>query len=272
VVLQGSGVCFVSSSDLQGLHRQPSPAFCHPHQASSSVQSTYHSSINIPQFNQHTAVQTTTSNHHFKPPLQTTTSTHMATSRGLAIADLVNPSTPTKRSKCRDLSRDDRIKVRGLHQYGHFTYPEIARRTNFSQRQVQRACTGPATPQKTKLRKGRIPTPQKEHMKAWLQESKLHQYVPLCKLRSRVPEPLQQWGETALFRAVSDLDYYSRPRLYTIDLTPQQRRNRVVWCQDQLRLRPRPEDWEGVLFSDEKWALNDPLYTGRVLLHEDENI
>jgi hypothetical protein len=131
-VLQGSGVCFVSSSDLQGLHRQPSPAFCHPHQASSSVQSTYHSSINIPQFNQHTAVQTTTSNHHFKPPLQTTTSTYMAISRGLTIVDLVNPSTPTKRFKYRDLLRDDRIKVRGLQQYGRFTYVEIARRTNFS--------------------------------------------------------------------------------------------------------------------------------------------
>jgi len=37
-------------------------------------------------------------------------------------------------------------------------------------------------------------------------------------------------------------------------------------------LRPRPEDWENVLFSDETWATTSPTYKKWLTIHESEDI
>jgi hypothetical protein len=167
-------------------------------------------------------------------------------SRGLAIAQLLNPSTPrTKRFKAPDLTRDQRIQCRALHSIGGLTYHEIARRTGHTARQVQIACHGPVTPQKSRVRrKGIISTPEKARLRQWFEAELANKFTPLYQLRYRLPEALglSSYGEGALVRAVHDLEYYSRIRPYEIPRTKANRRMRALWCQDQLRLRPNPED------------------------------
>lgn len=197
-------------------------------------------------------------------------------SRGLAIAQLLNPSTPRKRPRALELSRDQRIQCRALHDIGGLTYHEIARRTGHTARQVQTACTaGPVTPRKLQVRrKGVITTPEKARLRRWFEAERAHKFTPLYQLRYRLPEDLglSSYGEYALVRAVHDLEYYSRIRPFEIPRTEANKRMRVLWCQDQLRLRPNPEDWERVFWSDETWALNDPMWKKRVLLHKDDDI
>ncbi|KAM7209273.1 hypothetical protein V8F06_014882 [Rhypophila decipiens] len=80
----------------------------------------------------------------------TTTSSLIMISRGLSINDLLNPSTPKKRSKKTDLSRDQRLQIQALHKYAGLTQVEIARRTPFLIDQVRHALHNPATPKKKK--------------------------------------------------------------------------------------------------------------------------
>jgi hypothetical protein len=49
-----------------------------------------------------------------------------------------------------------------------------------------------------------------------------------------------------------------RPR--RIKLTDKYKAKRIEFANEQLLLRPNPEDWEEVDFSDETWATNDPLW------------
>jgi len=67
------------------------------------------------------------------------------TTRGLAIADVIHPAIPQKRSKAYDLTRDDRIRIRALHDFG-ITYRESVSKTPYTYAQVHRACNGPVTP------------------------------------------------------------------------------------------------------------------------------
>lgn len=61
----------------------------------------------------------------------------------------ITPS-PTKLQRSTDLTRDQRIEIRALRKYMKLSYEEIAAKTPFSYRQIQRACQGPVTPQKHK--------------------------------------------------------------------------------------------------------------------------
>ncbi|KAK4102975.1 hypothetical protein N658DRAFT_330857 [Parathielavia hyrcaniae] len=151
---------------------------------------------------------------------------------------------------------------RYIHDFGH-TYREIAARTQYTLNQIHRAIHDPVTLQKKKPRKGAIRTPQREQLRQWLETGR-NRYIPLYQLPARVPSPLQGYGETALTRAIHDLGWASFVRPKKIDLTEEDLRRRIQWCQEQLRLRPRPEDWEDVLFSDETWAVNDPTWKKRV--------
>lgn len=82
------------------------------------------------------------------PPLQR---------RGLAVADLLNPSTP-KRSRFTYLTRDQRVEIRALCKYAGLSYEQIFRITPYTFRQIQTACTQPVTPRKRGC-KLRIRTP-----------------------------------------------------------------------------------------------------------------
>jgi transposase len=65
---------------------------------------------------------------------------------------------------------------------------------------------------------------------------------------------------------LSDIGIKSEIRPRKVPRTEANKRNRVAWCREQLRLRPTPESWETVGFSDETWAMNDPQWKQRVLV------
>jgi len=182
------------------------------------------------------------------------------------------PSTPQRKTKQADLSRSDRIRIRALHEWGGHTYEEIFELTNrkFTQRQIQRACTGLATLQKQKKRKGRMTTPEKQQLQAWLEEGR-NRYTPIYLLRPKLPPSLCQYGETAIRRAISDIDWLSVIRTREIERSDQNKRQRVRWCQEMKQRRPNPEDWFTFCFSDETWAMNDPMWKKRVLMHKDDD-
>lgn len=200
-----------------------------------------------------------------------TTTTPQQTSRGLSIADLLNtpPSTP-KRAKKSDLSRDDRIRIQALHSVGGLAQSEIVQQTGFSIDQVRRACNGPATPQRPKQRRPAIRTPERLQLKQWIQTGR-NRYIPIYQLPLYLPPPLNRFGEVALSRAIKDLGGHSIIRPRRIRLTQRQTDERLVWCRTQIQLRPRPEDWEDVLFSDETWAKNDPMWKKRGILFDEED-
>ncbi|KAK3987743.1 hypothetical protein QBC44DRAFT_399662 [Cladorrhinum sp. PSN332] len=60
-----------------------------------------------------------------------------------------------KYKRAKELTRDERIGIQYLREYGGFTYEEIFLRCGrrFTMRQIQDACTGPATPRKKGRRK-----------------------------------------------------------------------------------------------------------------------
>lgn len=193
-------------------------------------------------------------------------------SRGLAVADLLNPSTP-KRPRFTYLTRDQRIEIRALREYARLSYEEIFRITPYTFRQIQTACTQPLTPRK-RHRKPRIRTPQRQQLKDWIQEHLTDpefRFLPWSDIRLLLPFPLSSYGEAALFAALQALGWKRRKRPRKIRRTEANKRERVAVAREWLQLRPNPEDWEDVLFSDETWATNDPMWKQWVTIHETES-
>ncbi|KAK3368195.1 hypothetical protein B0H63DRAFT_487973 [Podospora didyma] len=138
---------------------------------------------------------------------------YVMASQGPANVQLGNPTTPIKtRPKAPELTRDERIGVQTLRNLAGLTYLEIARRTGYTYRRVQRACAGPLTPQKARKRKGWITTPEKARLKDWLEAERRQspKLPPMCQMRNHLPEHigLSSYGERALARAVRDLGYH----------------------------------------------------------------
>ncbi|KAK4205825.1 hypothetical protein QBC37DRAFT_267864, partial [Rhypophila decipiens] len=139
-------------------------------------------------------------------------------------------STPKKRSKKPDLSRDQRLQIQALHKYAGLTQVEIARRTPFSIDQVRHALHNPATPQKKKERHNtlHIKTPQRNQLSKWIQSEK-NRYIPICRWQYYLPYPLNQHGEVALRRALQEIGGRSVVRPRQIPLTDEQKEARLQW-------------------------------------------
>ncbi|KAH8755382.1 hypothetical protein F5883DRAFT_571192 [Diaporthe sp. PMI_573] len=78
-------------------------------------------------------------------------------------------------------------------------------------------------------------------------------------------------GDTAVCRALHALGYTRRLRRRRIRHTAANQRTRVRWCQEMLRRFPHPQDWESIIFSDETWAVNDPMWKKWVTTHNMED-
>ena len=64
-------------------------------------------------------------------------------------------STRQRKNKSHELTRDERLKIKSLYEFGGFNYREIVRRTGHSYNQVRYACNNPVTPRSN--RRGRKP-------------------------------------------------------------------------------------------------------------------
>lgn len=193
----------------------------------------------------------------------------MSQSRGIAIIDLLNPpSTPKKNAP--QLSRDERLQVQSLRNYGNLSYAEIAQKMGFTIRQVQFACISPVTPQKRREKKGLLRTPQKDALREWIRSDRSHRFTSWSDFRLLLPPQLSA-GEKALRKALHSLGFQRKARKRMIKRSGANKRERVQWCQIMSRLRPRPENWENVLVCDETWATNDPMWKQWVTLDNDDD-
>lgn len=182
------------------------------------------------------------------------------------------PATPHIPQRSSELTRDEKIEIRTLHTYARWSYPRIAQALGKTQRQVQLACTTPLTPRKSRCgRKALLDTPLKQKLQLWMLEEEIHRQIPWCDLRFFLPPDLSIYGETALTTALRSLGYRRAIRPRRIKRTEANKRARVAFAREQLALRPNPEDWEHVVFSDETWATNDPMWKKWITIHETED-
>jgi hypothetical protein len=157
------------------------------------------------------------------------------------------PTSVTPKSRAKEVSRDDKLAV-------------------------QEALKGPLTPQKSGNvgPKPVISTPFKELLRQYLQSDKLFRYLPWQDLRYYVPG-FELFGEEAIYTALRALGYRRRKRCRDLDLPDEYRAQRLAFAYEQLALRPRPEDWEKVIFSDETWATNCPVWKKWITIHDTED-
>ena len=178
----------------------------------------------------------------------------------IVIDDDREPPT-AKRTYSKQLTRDDRIRIRVLRFDANWTYESIASHTGYTYRQVQYACGNPVTPQRgNHVTRPGIKTPIRQQLAAWLREATAHRRIPWSEIYLVAPSPLNGFRESAYRTAMKLLGFERKVRPHHIHLTAIHKENRIAFAQEQLRLRPHPEDWETMIFSDETWATNDPMW------------
>ena len=181
------------------------------------------------------------------------------------------PSPPTE-VRQRHLSRDDRIKIQTLRRYAGWTYQRIADTLGFTRRQIQTACTSPVTPRKGARRGYRtLGAQEQRQLIDWFLSDEAFRHIAWQDLPFLVPQPLCKYGAYALSSVLQDMGYKRTTRPYKIHLTDAQKRARIQFARNQLNLRPDPRDWEGVIFSDETQATNDPMSKQWITIYDIED-
>jgi DDE superfamily endonuclease len=177
-----------------------------------------------------------------------------------------------RRPKAPDLTRDQKVEIRTLRFYANWPYNQIVEATGRTYQQVQDACTGPLTPQKPNRcgRKPLIRTPEKDVLIQYLRSDVRYRELPWPDLRYFIPG-FELFSEQAIYTALQQLGYLRSKRPRRIHLTDFRKARRLAFAYEQLALRPRPEDWERVLFSDETWATNSYMWKKWITRHETED-
>lgn len=170
------------------------------------------------------------------------------------------------------LTRDDKVEIRALRKHCKWDYFKIAQATGKTFHQVQDALTGPMTPQKHRRgAEAAIKSPEKNALVEFLRTDPLHRKLPWADLRYYIPG-FELYGQRAIATALRSLGYSRKIRPRRIQLTDRHKADRLAFAYEQLALRPRPEDWERVLFSDETWATNNPMWKQWITLHDVEDL
>lgn len=188
--------------------------------------------------------------------------------------DAVSPSAQrqARRRRAKELSRDERHRIRTLYEDAHWTLEHVAEHTQHTPRQVQWAVTHPLTPQKNQKPRYGLQSPQRAELQRWLLSDPALRYVAWPDLRFLLPPGLSHVGTEAIITALRLLGWRRRKRPRRIHRTVANEQARVRWCKRMQQLRPRPEDWEDVIFSDETWAVNDPMWKQWATVHDHEDL
>lgn len=178
---------------------------------------------------------------------------------------------PPPRTRAPELTRDQKIEMRTLRTHNKWTYSTIAKATGHTIGQVRLALTGPLTPQKHRCgKKPLLRTPQKTQLREFLAADRLHRELPWPDLRWYIPG-FELYGEQAIRTALRAIGYRRQVRKHKIHLTDRHKAARLTFAYEQLSLRPNPEDWETVLFSDETWATTSYMWKKWVTIHDSED-
>lgn len=179
--------------------------------------------------------------------------------------------THQNKPRARELTRDQRLKARTLHEDAKWPVEAIATRLRATRRQIDWALQNQLTPQKN--RSGARPlldTPRRVDLQRWFLSNPAYRYMAWNDLKFFLPPELYV-GDTALCRALRALGYTRRIRRRRVRHTAANRRARVRWCLEMKQRFPNPQDWEWVIFSDETWANNDPMWKQWVTIHNMED-
>ncbi|KAK3341845.1 hypothetical protein B0T25DRAFT_523079 [Lasiosphaeria hispida] len=123
-------------------------------------------------------------------------------------------------------------------------------------------------------KRGRKPvlrTPQKIQLREFLLEDPAYRNLPWPDLRWYIPG-FEIYGEEAIINALRAMGWKRRVRPRRIVLTERHKAARLTFAYEQLYLRPNPEDWERVLFSDETWATTSLMWKKWVTVHDSEDV
>lgn len=199
-----------------------------------------------------------------------------------------------------ELTRDQRVEIRALRKYADMDIKTISRKIGCTQSQVQEALkratprahrfyieepTGeryPCIPGRGAVIAGRprlprhkliIKTLTRARILEFIHEDERHQKIPWQDLCVFISE-LFHFGTAAITSTIIYLGFRRlvQPRKIIRDYT--NRMQRLSFCQMLLTRWPEPRDWliSCIIFSDETWALNDPMWKQYITIGHDENI
>ncbi|KAK4666774.1 hypothetical protein QC763_0050450 [Podospora pseudopauciseta] len=153
------------------------------------------------------------------------------------------------------------------------SYEAIRKATGASIKQIQYALTTPLTPRTD--RRGRKPSQftdeEKHRIARAFSDDPIARKLKWEDLRWYL-EGFDRFKDQAFITAMRDAGYQRKVLPRRIKLTPAHMQARLAFAREQLALRPRPEDWEKVAFSDETWATNSHMWKRWLTVHEVEDI
>lgn len=180
--------------------------------------------------------------------------------------------------KASDLTRDEKLEIRALRKYAHWTYAHIAVVTSYTQRQVQTACTEPLTPRKRRHHDVFTLTDWQQHsIRDFLLADRKHLKIPWGDLCFFIPE-LAGYSQRYIESSIKKMDYRRTAKRISLQhdqavrnkhknfyswvlcIFPKERCNRAWW------LRNKP-----IVFSDEILGRNSPCSTQFLTIHQAED-
>jgi hypothetical protein len=147
-------------------------------------------------------------------------------------------------------TRDDRLRIHTLYQYGSFTIDQIQLQLNLSKRQIKYAIEHPLTPKKQSC--GRRPflhTPRRKFLIDWVCNSKINRRIPW----EEIPEILG-WpcGIDAIRTAFKKEGYARRNARTRPPISEKNRILRVEFAEEHVNWTD--DQWANILWSDKTWA------------------
>lgn len=151
-------------------------------------------------------------------------------------------------NRARQLTRDERLRCRHYYELG-LTHEQIHQKTNYSIRQIQRACATRATPQKRSGRPVILTQAQVEEVIEFVSASKRNRRIPYDKVCRALDLPVKAH---ALGRALRIEGYHRRIALRKPPISEANRRKRLTFAYAHLDWTL--EQWYKVLWTDETWV------------------
>ncbi len=143
------------------------------------------------------------------------------------------PTTPQRRTKQSDLSRDDRIRIQTLRSIG-WTYAAITTELDCTQRQIQHAySTTQVTPKKRKERNSTLSDAQIDELVEYVIHSRTHRLMSYIQLASG---PFAHWsvGEYVIRSALRTRGFKRWIARAKPPLSAKNRADRLQWTHDHV--------------------------------------
>jgi transposase len=157
---------------------------------------------------------------------------------------------PTPKTKAKDCTRDDRLKIHTLYNYAGYKPADICLQLNLTLDQVYYALSHRLTPQKKRCgRPTLLDTPRRKQLIAWVTASKANRETQWVD----IPAALG-WtcGEKAIRNAFKKEGYVRRKPRRKPPLSESHKEARLVWAWEHLFWSE--EQWFNVIWSDETWV------------------